>query len=504
MERQRVVIFDSLAGAACVGVAIGAVVAAFVDVSYIWMGASAVCAAALFLYSFRAPKWQLVLRCGALVFVCIIFGYYRMQLAEPYDTQYAPLLQKTVTISGIVSGEPNVKQATQSFVLERPDFSVAVSADKHTEVLYGDEVSVTAVLEVPENFSTNQGSEFDYISYLYKDGVLYVMKKADVRVLSHGHGSWIRMQLMRFENTILDSFKKQLSSREANLLGGLVLGTKSAIDPAFRDALVATGTIHIIALSGFNVTIVANTLRGALARIPMLGPTVGSAAGALGIVLFVAMTGLQSSAVRAGIMAVIALVARSTGRQYAAFRALVIAAVCMILWDPKYLVYDVSFQLSFLATLGILFITPLLARAFARVPEKVFFIPLRETIATTLGAQLSVLPFILYKMGTLSLIALPANMVVLPAIPFSMALGTVIGFLGMVWKPLSLPFAYIAHFLLQYVIRAITFFASVPFASVTIERFPLWLCIGMYGVGTWCVSKTFRNQSAHAKLADSV
>ena len=236
------------------------------------------------------------------------------------------------------------------------------------------------------------------------------------------------------------------------------------------------------------MTIVANTLRAGLAEIPALGPAFGTAAGIVGIVLFVAMTGLQSSAIRAGIMATIALIARSNGRQYAAFRALMLAAGVMILYDPKYLVYDVSFQLSFLATLGILFLTPLLSKAMHKVPEKVLYaIPLRETIATTLGAQLSVLPFILYKMGTLSLIALPANMLVLPAIPISMGLGAIVGFLGMLSTALSVPFAYATHLLLQYLIRTITFLAHVPFASVTVPQFPLWICIWLYALTTWYV-----------------
>ena len=488
---------DTLFFAGFSGFCAGILFSAFSNASIFLMGAIAFCAIALFLCAAKGKKFNLMLLAVSIFLFASLFGVGRMEYSKPDSSQFASSIGKTITVTGTVDGEPNVKPGSQSFVLDTDSgVSVSVSTNAFSNVSYGDEVSVRGELDAPANFTTSAGTQFDYVSYLYKDGILYVMRKADVTVVSHGHGSWILAQLMRFEDAILASYKKQLSTREANLLGGLVLGTKSSIDEGFRASLVATGTIHIIALSGFNVTIVANTLRAGIAEIPALGPTFGTAAGIIGIMLFVAMTGLQSSAIRAGVMAVIALIARSNGRQYAAFRALMFAAGIMILYDPKYLVYDVSFQLSFLATLGILFLTPLLSDALHRVPEKVLYaIPLRETIATTLGAQLSVLPFILYKMGTLSLIALPANMLVLPAIPISMGLGAIVGFLGMLSPALSFPFAFATHLLLVYLIWIITFLAHVPFASIVIAQFPLWLCVALYILMVWFVAVSLRSDA---------
>ena len=490
---ERVVATDALFAAGFAGFCAGILTAAFASVSVWVLGAAARWAAALFICALSFKQRRFAFVAASIFLFAALFGMGRMQYAKPDAQQFAQSVGKTVSISGTVSTEPNAKPGTQSFVLDAGGVSVQVSTSAFSDISYGDAVTVHGELDLPANFTTSQGTEFDYVSYLYKDGILYVMKKADVSVVSHGHGSWILAQLMRFEDAILASYKRQLSSREANLLGGLVLGTKSSIDESFRASLVSTGTIHIIALSGFNVTIVANTLRAGIAEIPALGPAFGTAAGIIGVVLFVAMTGLQSSAIRAGIMAVIALIGRANGRQYAAFRALLFAAAVMILYDPKYLVYDVSFQLSFLATLGILFLTPLLSRALHRVPEKVLYaVPLRETIATTLGAQVSVLPFILYKMGTLSLIALPANMLVLPAIPVSMGLGAIVGFLGMLSPTLAFPFAYATHLLLVYLIWIITFLAHVPYASIAIQHFPLWLCAVSYLGMAWYVVRKMR------------
>lgn len=432
--------------------------------------------------------------CIGIFLFSSVLGMMRFDMARPDASQY--YAGEHVTLSGVIE-EPSVKKSGQSFTLDTPSgVNINVSTKTAPPLLYGDEVTVTGKLQNPMDFMTDQGTEFDYISYLYKDDILYQMQYAKVAVIAHGKGNWLIAHLIPLQNRILASFQRVLPPNEANLLAGLDLGAKSAIDPQFRDALVTTGTIHIIALSGYNVTIVATFLKAILACIPFLGSIGASIGGAIGIVLFVAMTGMQSSAIRAGIMALIALFAEGSGRAYNAFRALVFAGFLMILWDPKYLVYDVSFQLSFLATLGIIFATPILAQKFSRVPEKLLFIlPLRELMSATLGAQAGVLPFILYKMGTLSLISLPANILVLPVIPFAMGIGALAGFIGMFSTAFAFPVSWITYWLLRYITWIITLLARVPYASVVINDFPILLCLLMYFVLIALLYRTWHRQT---------
>ncbi len=408
----------------------------------------------------------------------VIFRYYS---TRPDATRYQNSVGTSVSLEGIITEEPATKAYGQSFVLDVGKQSVLVDAGRDPTLAYGDKVTVTGVLELPQNFMTDQGTEFDYVSYLYKDNILYEMKKAKVAVLSHDNGNWLVARLIPVKNAVVQSFHRVLPGREADLLAGLNLGEKSNISKQFRDDLVTTGTIHIIALSGYNVTIIANVMRTVLPDI----------FGAIGIVLFVTMTGLQSSAIRAGIMALIGLFARAKGRTYDAFRALVLAAVLMLMWNPKYLLYDVSFQLSFLATLGILFITPILEQRLARIPKG-----LRELMSVTLGAQLGVLPFILYKMGTLSLIALPANILILPAVPYAMGFGLLAGLVGSFSVMLAYPISFITHLLLKYITGMVTYFAKVPYASVMFHHFPLWLCLGLYAVLVFIIYRSVPRPSA--------
>jgi competence protein ComEC len=189
------------------------------------------------------------------------------------------------------------------------------------------------------------------------------------------------------------------------------------------------------------------------------------------------MAGGASTAIRAGIMAILVLIARVTGRTYDVARALTLAGILMMIINPFVLVFDVSFQLSFIATIAVIFFTPKIEKYFQWIPKK---FNLRDVVSMTLAAYIFVLPFILYKMGNLSLVALPANILILPFIPLTMLLGFLTGIAGFLFYFLSVPFGYLAYFFLHYELSVISFFASLPFASFNISNFPLSLTIFIY------------------------
>ena len=196
------------------------------------------------------------------------------------------------------------------------------------------------------------------------------------------------------------------------------------------------------------------------------------------VILFIIMAGATPTAIRAGIMTVIALVGRMTGRSYDAGRALVIAGLLMAAYDPR-VILNISFELSFLATFGVLFVSPKILRFVMFLPARFGF---REDVATTIAATITVLPILLYSTGVLSLVSLPANILILPFIPLTMLLVFLTGMTGFISPQLSFPFGYIAHLLLLYILSTIHFFASIPFASVTIQSFPLVLTLIVYGL----------------------
>ena len=158
-------------------------------------------------------------------------------------------------------------------------------------------------------------------------------------------------------------------------------------------------------------------------------------------------------------------------------RVFFIAGFFMLLHNPKILVFDVSFQLSFLATVGLIYFSPLIEPKVKWVTEKW---KLREIVVATISTQIFVLPFLLYKTGLFSVVSLPVNLLILTAIPATMLLGFLAGTSAFVSAALATPFAWGAYTLLAYELGVVEWFARLPFASITLAAFPSWLAILVY------------------------
>lgn len=417
--------------------------------------------------------------------ILIVIAIVRFLFFIPKPLEYDNALNQTVSFSGIVSDYPDKRLNNQRITITQSgkESNILVVLPLSKEISYGDRVSVKGMLESPENFETNTGKEFDYKGYLSNKNIYYIVNDAEVELISNGHGSKVISLLFKFRKSFINNIEKVLVPPQSDLASGLVLGVRGGFDKEMRDNFIKTGTIHIIALSGYNVTIVAENLMKVFGSV--FRQSVSVSFGVFSIILFVLLSGASATAIRAGIMAVIALFARLTGRTYDAGRALVIAGLLMITYDVR-VVFDISFQLSFLATVGILFVTPKVVKWFWFVPSK---IGLRDIVSTTVGATISVLPLLLYSTGVLSLVSLPANILILPIIPFVMLLIFIIGILGFITPVIALPFAYIAHTLLLYMLSVVEFFARLPFASVGIKSFPLTATIILYILIFWWIFK---------------
>ena len=276
-------------------------------------------------------------------------------------------------------------------------------------------------------------------------------------------------------------------------MGGLVVGAKQSLGKELLDAFRMTGIIHIVVLSGFNITIVANFIMRFFGMFLRKRGSGSLIAGGISIVLFVIMVGASATAVRAGAMALIGLLALATGRTSAITHALILTGFLMVLHNPYILLFDPSFQLSFLATLGLIQISPRIEARIMRVPK---FWGLRTIIAATLATQLFVLPLLLYNTGQFSVVGLLVNLLILPLIPITMLFGFLTGVAGFLSTILSMPFAFISYALLTYELKIVELFSSLPFASVTIPYFPAWLMVLLYAALAaflWLKTRTTRH-----------
>lgn len=404
---------------------------------------------------------------------------YEIKDSQLLDVNLENNVGNKAVLTGVILEEPKIKETQKILIVDFKDIFISsstisvsgkglVSTELYPEFKYGDLIKIFGTLKKPENFSDTDSktkSEFDYISYLGKDDIFYKIDFAKTELISSDHGNAIKSSLFQIKNSFIHNISKTISEPESSLLSGILLGAKSSLDENTTDIFRKAGLSHIIALSGYNITIVADVIMKAFSFLPH---SFGFMGGIVGIILFVLMSGATSTAVRAGVMALIVILAQVTRRNYQAGRALIFAGFLMILVNPKILVFDISFQLSFLATIAIIYVAPIIKTKFTFITEK---FGLRDIISTTIGAQILVLPLILYKMGLLSLVALPANILVLVFIPSTMLLGFITGLLGFIWLPISLPFAWISYIFLAYIISMANFFANLPFSSVYISWF---------------------------------
>ena len=429
-------------------------------------------------------------------------GIIRYEIRDyvPLDPILERSVGKTVSLTGIISDEPQKKESGTTLIIDLKSLTDSSSSAQvsgktllnmglYPEFQYGDMINIRGKLEKPKNFSSLSNADassspaskdFDYISYLAKDDIFYTISFAQVSLISSGHGNSIKTILLKIKNAFTQNINHTIPEPEASLFAGIELGAKSSMDKETANTFRVAGLSHIIALSGYNITIVAEAIMQALSFLPKM---VGLSTGVVGIILFVVMSGSSSTAVRAGIMSLIVILAAMTRRDYRAGRALAIAALLMIMANPKILVFDISFQLSFVATIAIIYVAPIVKHRFAWITEKY---GLRDIIASTISAQILVLPLILSKMGMLSFFALPANILVLAFIPTTMFFGFCAGMLGFIWTPLSLPFSWITFIFLFYIIHVTQFFANLPFSSVFIGWFsPLCMAISYIFIGMW-------------------
>ncbi|MBU1557581.1 ComEC family competence protein [Patescibacteria group bacterium] len=395
------------------------------------------------------------------------------------------LVGEKVKMKAIVVDEPDVRENNTRLIIKFSDLGLEntplnekaiITTGHYPKFKYGDEINIFGELKKPKNFVSDDNREFDYISYLAKDRIYYQMFYPEVNYLSSGNGNFIKEKLFEVKTAFLFQIKKIIPEPHSSLLGGLVVGAKESLGKELQEDFRKTGLIHIVVLSGYNLTIVAEFMMGLFSFLPIVFSTL---LGAVSIILFAIMTGASATIVRASVMALLVMLAHSTGRVNQMTRTLFLAGFLMLLHNPNILIFDPSFQLSFMATFGLIVLSPRVKKYFEFIPEK---FNLRESLVAVISTQIFVLPLILYMMGDFSVVSIPVNLLVLMFIPLTMLLGFLTGIFGFISSFLAIPFAYATYGLLTYELKIVDIFASLPFSSFHISYFPAWLMVSIYGI----------------------
>lgn len=440
------------------------------------------CAAMMVLVAFLARMEKGKGAVAAIALCAIAAGGARMHAAAfSGDVALDVWVGERIEIEGVVSDEPDgrennvrlpVRVTVAASTSVSSDVKVLVVAPLHTQAKYGDIVRAKGELRLPEAFDAGAGREFNYPAFLAKDGVGYELSFAQVEVVGESRRNPLKAAAIWIKQTYLDGLAQSLSEPEAGLAGGITAGDKRGLGSELSETFRTVGLIHIVVLSGYNIMVVIQFLERSLGWTKLW---IRSTLAVVVAIFFALITGLASSSVRAASMAVIATAGKASGRTYLASRALGVVAVGMVIWNPFVLAFDPGFQLSIIATLGLIYISPLFAERLGWLTEKFGF---REIAAATLGTQAAVLPLILFQSGSLSVYSLPANLLALIVVPWAMLLSFIAGvagtFLGLVAPVVGFP----AYILLWYITKVADFFAWLPFANLSIPAFSaVWLFV---------------------------
>lgn len=420
--------------------------------------------------------------------------------------------EKVSLLGGVADG-PDVRDKSQKLKvkIDGTESIVLATVDRKRTYDYLDRVSITGELKAP-----TATDEFDYQTYLMKDGIYSVMDFPKIELTSKVNHytiiTFLYSKTLLLKDKLQESINGNFKPPVKFLLEGILLGNNKNIPKDLRDKLSGTNLRYLTAISGVHVLLLSDML---VSLLLLFGLWRQQAIGfsLILIWLYVILTGFSASGIRAATMGSIFLSAQILGKQNTSSRTIALAAAIMLFNNPLLFRYDIGFQLSFLASAGIIYLKPLISSYFEKIINKhLKFLRLPywkksklglliqnrgkyliDIASVTLTAQLFTVPLMLYAFGNISLIAPIANLLVLPIMYWLMLFGFLSAFLGIFSGFLGWIFYWPAWLLASYFLKIMDIF----YQPWTIKSFPFtyWMLIIYYtalGLLVWIFYKSQR------------
>jgi competence protein ComEC len=387
---------------------------------------------------------------GFLTLVIFLGAFYASAYQYLKFEKSSLVFNQKTELSGTVVSYPRTAEKTKGFeFLTVAGDLISVRTNYYQQSSYGDRIILNGTIK-PLSEKTD---------YLKKDGVIGTLDYPKVISQVPTRNFSLKKVLFSVRDSFTEVYKKTLNREESALMSGILLGQESADFPSdFKQAMKNSGTTHITALSGYNITILISALFLVLGFFMSRNASFWVSMGA--IILFVLMTGAQSSVVRAAFMGSLVIIARQLSRIYSFRQAMAASAFLMVLSNPMVLRFDVGFLLSFLSLAGITYIAPTIGSFL--VSKKEWLEKVKKLFLETLSAQAAVLPVLVVYFGGFSAVGVIANVLVLPLIPVTMGIGFFAGLAGIFWLPLAKIVSLLLVLPLKLEVAIINFFGSFP------------------------------------------
>lgn len=433
-------------------------------------------------YGFGLVSFLLVIFCDgrarilSLIFLILIAG--RLWLFDDFGDSHLRWLNDTgevLELTGRICLEPDLRRDDVRYFICPQDYDgrFLVKSNLYPRFEYGDVVTVAGRLETP--FEEKEFSYKNYLRIFKTDSLMQPV--SGLRLVEEGSG--FLNGLFNFKNWFLSKLEYQLMEPASSLVAGLVLGVRKGFSDTVMEQFNLTGLTHIIAVSGYNVSMIIVIINSLLGFVPR---QLRFYLITVFLILFMIITGGSASVVRAVIMGVIALAALESGRQQFFARTIILTALIMGLWNPAFVMYDAGMHLSFLSTLGVVYLAPMLD--FKWLPESG---GIREAFILTIAAQLATMPILIFQFGRISLVSPFANLAVAPLLPLCM----LFGFMSFVfvWSGvMGWIFTILTSVCSWFLFKFVEFFAAVPYAAVDFEK-GMWWPLLIYLIGFFFLFK---------------
>ena len=427
----------------------------------------------LFPFFFFLPKKEFF-----VLLLFFLFGVFRFETEFSKIEKEKNLILGEREILGVLVLPPTKKEKFQDLVLKvkeidgkKVDFSgkVLIKAPKYQDFEFGDELIVFGKFTEPKEIEG-----FNYKNYLLKDKILAISFFPKVKKTGKNSGSFLFKFLFSLREKLDSSIKNLFFPPHSGLVGALLFGEEREIPKATLEKLNKTNVRHITAVSGMNVTLISILILNFLlalgfSRKHSLYLT------SLFLFFYLVMINFPSSAVRAAIMGVLVLMAQYFGRLSSVQRTVFFAMLIMLALNPFLLKYDLGFQLSFLATLGLAYLYPIFLQIFKDAPSTLSF---RQSLCATLAAQIFVFPLLVFNFGNFSPIFLFPNVLILPILPLATILAFLSSFLFLFLPSLGKFLSFSVLFFSKYILFVVEIFSKFP--SILLPKFSLLFLIFSY------------------------
>ena len=433
-----------------------------------------------------------------LIIVCFLVGFWR---TDQFHSKYPFIVfnkynNQTINIVGVINQSPTYKPGKQ-LVRIHPELINGEKVSRNSRDVIatfsdlehfgvGDKLIVSGKFKVRADFQSDNGRVVEYrlMSYSRKIAGDIAFPKLERRIPGR-HNVWniFANVKQKFMQTLNELFVAPASG----LLAGIIIGDTSSLDNNLLDVFRAVGLIHIVVLSGYNITLVANFFIRIFAPLGYYRRLVTAM---IALIFFIAVVGISQTALRAGIMALCAFAARYFIRPYIVSRGIFLALLIMVWISPYALLFDLSLQLSFLATFGIVYIFPLISEKFPNLAENNF----GEILLQTVAVNTVTLPIIIYQMGYFSLISFPINILVLGFIPGITIIGFLAVFIGTILIPIGKLIAFPVQIIVDVIIKITGWTAEHDPFKLPFPTFSLYWLLGIYFIIFFMTIRSVKNQ----------